>query len=278
MEPTLHPYGEIVLIDKWSVRRVGVQDGCIGSERAAAARQRQEQWEQQAAQQRNNKEKRHAAAKANNNNKGKEEGGGGNDDKETSSDGDLDTDCPWHEDRISVTQHYQMAQNASRWQFYKTVVWKQFTSPLSIGDVVVVQHPTRRGTICKRVLGLPGDTVVLPRRYAASWLQQQQQQQPSSSSAWKSSSNTTLAVIPNGHVWLEGDNPANSSDSRYYGPIPMALIQGRVLFRVWPLRGKAWMHRGAPPIHAAGSNGGSSNVGFTIFPAGYEGQRIVKKP
>lgn len=254
MAPTLHPYGEIVLIDKWSVRRVSVQDGCIGSERVEAARQRQEHFEQ-------DHKKKHAK-------KSKK----GKDGKDQDDDHDNDIDCPWHEPRISVTQHYQMTQDCSRWQFYRNVVWKQFTSPLSIGDVVVVQHPARRGTICKRVLGLPGDTVVFPRRYAASWIHQQQQ--AASSSSWNSASNnTTLAVIPNGHVWLEGDNPANSSDSRYYGPIPMALIQGRVLFRVWPLRGKSWMHRGAPPIHGA-----ADNVGFTILPAGYEGQRIVKKP
>jgi signal peptidase I len=265
MTPTLHPYGEIVLIDKWSVRRVSVQDGsCIGAERVEAARQRQKQFEI---------EHNNAKMKPSGKEDGKEKDDNDQDDDDD-NDNDDDDDCPWHEARISVTQRYQMAQDTARWQFYRNVLWKQFTSPLSIGDVVVVQHPARRGTICKRVLGLPGDTVVFPRRYAASWMQQQQQQQQSFT--WRrsaSSSSTTLAVIPNGHVWLEGDNPANSSDSRYYGPIPLALIQGRVLFRVWPLRGQAWMHRGAPPIHADNVN----NVGFTILPAGYEGQRIIKK-
>jgi len=36
-------------------------------------------------------------------------------------------------------------------------------------------------------------------------------------------------------VWLEGDNPENSTDSRTYGPVPQAMIRGKVFFKVWPL-------------------------------------------
>lgn len=38
--------------------------------------------------------------------------------------------------------------------------------------------------------------------------------------------------IPPGMVWLEGDNPFNSTDSRSYGPVPLALIKGIVCFKV----------------------------------------------
>uniref|UniRef100_A0A7N5KCS9 Inner mitochondrial membrane peptidase subunit 1 n=1 Tax=Ailuropoda melanoleuca TaxID=9646 RepID=A0A7N5KCS9_AILME len=44
-----------------------------------------------------------------------------------------------------------------------------------------------------------------------------------------------VVMVPTGHVWLEGDNLQNSTDSRYYGPIPYGLIRGRIFFKIWPL-------------------------------------------
>jgi hypothetical protein len=40
------------------------------------------------------------------------------------------------------------------------------------------------------------------------------------------------AKVPQGHVLLEGDNLANSTDSREYGAVPEATLKGRVLARV----------------------------------------------
>lgn len=48
---------------------------------------------------------------------------------------------------------------------------------------------------------------------------------------WK---NKTI-IVPRGHIWIEGDNLENSSDSRYYGPIPQGLVKSRAVLRVWPL-------------------------------------------
>jgi nickel-type superoxide dismutase maturation protease len=37
--------------------------------------------------------------------------------------------------------------------------------------------------------------------------------------------------------WLESDNPgAGAVDSRSFGAVPTALIEGRVLLRYWPVR------------------------------------------
>ena len=75
-----------------------------------------------------------------------------------------------------------------------------------VGDVVVARSPKNpQETVCKRVAALPGQRA----RVGGD-------------------------VVPKGKVWLEGDNKLNSTDSRDYGPVPLGLIEGRVICRVWP--------------------------------------------
>jgi signal peptidase I len=138
-------------------------------------------------------------------------------------------------------------------------LWTRLTTGISVGDVVVVQHPERHGTVCKRVLGLPGDVVL--------W-----SPPPSRWSRRSAPPRQNLYIVPDGHVWIEGDNSLNSSDSRAYGAVPAALIIGRVLCRVWPLRGDALMERGARPTIPPGR----PCSGSTILPAGYKGEEILR--
>ncbi|XP_065158085.1 mitochondrial inner membrane protease subunit 1 [Atheta coriaria] len=80
---------------------------------------------------------------------------------------------------------------------------------LERGDIVIAKCPTNpKQQVCKRVKGLPGDRIRVG--YAS------------------------VEIVPRGHVWLEGDNTRNSSDSRNYGPVPQGLIRSRAVCRVWP--------------------------------------------
>ncbi|CAH2326119.1 mitochondrial inner membrane protease subunit 1 [Pelobates cultripes] len=82
------------------------------------------------------------------------------------------------------------------------------------GDIIIAKSPNRPEiNICKRVIGLEGDKICTS----------------SPSDLIKRHS-----YVPKGHVWLEGDNLQNSSDSRTYGPVPYALIRGRIFVRIWP--------------------------------------------
>ncbi|KAJ9529668.1 hypothetical protein QJQ45_014404, partial [Haematococcus lacustris] len=56
----------------------------------------------------------------------------------------------------------------------------------------------------------------------------------SSVSATISTISATMCVpaqVPVGHVWIQGDNLLHSLDSRMYGPVPAALLRGRVLYQ-----------------------------------------------
>ncbi|XP_056115171.1 mitochondrial inner membrane protease subunit 1 isoform X1 [Rhinichthys klamathensis goyatoka] len=82
------------------------------------------------------------------------------------------------------------------------------------GDIVIAKSPfDPKMNICKRVIGLEGDKVC---------------------TSGPSDIFKTHTYVPRGHVWLEGDNLRNSTDSRSYGPIPYALIRGRVCLKLWP--------------------------------------------
>ena len=39
---------------------------------------------------------------------------------------------------------------------------------------------------------------------------------------------------PNGHLWLLGDHPAASTDSRHFGPLSPATVEAVVWLRYWP--------------------------------------------
>lgn len=63
--------------------------------------------------------------------------------------------------------------------------------------------------MCKRIRAVGGETVKLQHE----------------------SGRVESVVVPPSHVWLQGDNPADSRDSRSFGPVPESLLRGRVVCR-----------------------------------------------
>lgn len=88
------------------------------------------------------------------------------------------------------------------------------------GDIVIATSPIDPDKLlCKRVVAIEGDIVF--------------------GDSFKSTILCYIGLgsyirIPQGHIWLQGDNNENSRDSRTFGPVPFGLIRGRAICKLWP--------------------------------------------
>lgn len=48
-------------------------------------------------------------------------------------------------------------------------------------------------------------------------------------------------VVPEGCVWVMGDNRTNSRDSRYFGPVDEDEVTSRAVFIFWPFSDARWL-------------------------------------
>ena len=98
------------------------------------------------------------------------------------------------------------------------------------GDIIVFALPTdQRQDLIKRVIGLPGETisirdgvvsvngVALTEPYIA--------QQPNYADEW---------TVPEGQLYVLGDNRNDSKDSHQWGLLPMENIIGKAVLIYWP--------------------------------------------
>lgn len=107
------------------------------------------------------------------------------------------------------------------------------------GDIVVFEYPRDVSKdYIKRVIALPGDTVEI--RDGQVYVNGQQLEQPYLQGA------PTYCVagyacqdgpvtIPPGEIFVMGDNRANSSDSREWGPLPLDRVVGQAWMIYYPV-------------------------------------------
>lgn len=116
------------------------------------------------------------------------------------------------------------------------------------GDVIVfTKHNLREygdtqsdKQLIKRVVGLPGDRVVVKDGTLTVYNTQNPNGfNPDQTMPYGSVIQTTPGsvdtVVKDGEVFVAGDNRTNSLDSRYFGAIPSKDIVGKLLFRVFPI-------------------------------------------
>jgi signal peptidase I len=118
------------------------------------------------------------------------------------------------------------------------------------GNIIVFSTPPKEdcagppvADLVKRVIGLPGETISLSggnviidgRLLAEPWLPTSQQGRTYPGPSPAAFSLHHAYRVPNGDVYVMGDNRTLSCDSRFWGPIAESTIVGKVDLRIWPL-------------------------------------------
>ena len=107
------------------------------------------------------------------------------------------------------------------------------------GDVLVFKYPedpTR--DFIKRTIGLPGETIEL--RQSRVFIDGQPIEEPyldlmrpGGKVAADIRGEFGPRVVPDGHLFMMGDNRDNSFDSRFIGPVARELIKGKAMIIYW---------------------------------------------
>ena len=99
------------------------------------------------------------------------------------------------------------------------------------GDIVIAEQGEGQVNLVKRVIGLPGE--IIESREGRTYINGEPIYEP-----WVTYFGGRYLPptrIPEGHVFIIGDNRPLSHDSRAIGPLPIEQIEGRVIFVYWPL-------------------------------------------
>lgn len=113
------------------------------------------------------------------------------------------------------------------------------------GDVVVFDRVqgTRHDDLIKRVIALEGETIRIEN--CAVFIDGEELAEPYLADDVRAgrcgTSSMAPLTVPDGQVFVLGDNRPESSDSRAFGPIDTDKIRGRAFVVLWPAGSWSWL-------------------------------------
>jgi len=114
-------------------------------------------------------------------------------------------------------------------------------SGIERGDVVVFHYPRDpEKSYIKRVIGLPGDRIVIDRGQV--WLNGNLLHESYVPLMYRDTRSMAELIVPPETYFMMGDHRSISSDSREFGPVDRSLIYGKAVFVYWPARDAGVVH------------------------------------
>ncbi|MGH3089162.1 MAG: signal peptidase I [Rubrobacteraceae bacterium] len=108
-----------------------------------------------------------------------------------------------------------------------------FTEP-DRGDILVFESVDGTGQdLIKRVAAVGGDEVRV--RNGQLFVNGERQNEPYVNRRSPDGSSFGPETVPEDHVFMMGDNRANSADSRVFGPVPYENVEGEAFVLFWPV-------------------------------------------
>ncbi|RLQ94582.1 signal peptidase I [Falsibacillus albus] len=122
-------------------------------------------------------------------------------------------------------------------------------SDIKHGDIIVF-HATPTDDYIKRVIGLPGDTIVYKndelyrngKKVTEPYLDPEKKELESGNLTYDFTleQDTGKTKVPAGELWVMGDNRRNSVDSRRFGFIKQSDVVGKLDVRYYPFGKFEW--------------------------------------
>lgn len=102
------------------------------------------------------------------------------------------------------------------------------------GEIIVFRNPMAGSTpLVKRIIAVGGQTLEIKEGYV--YIDGVRQEEPYIAPERRGTySSVRPYTVPEGMLWVMGDNRIESGDSRIFGPIPVSDVLGRAFFIYWP--------------------------------------------
>ncbi len=106
------------------------------------------------------------------------------------------------------------------------------------GEIVVFRAPSNPDIeYIKRIIGLPGDTIMIKdSEVYVNGVQLSEPYIAAKTNVWEGgfSKDGEATTVPEGMLFVMGDNRPRSSDSREFGPVTQESVIGLVFYRYFP--------------------------------------------